>query len=77
MNFFRKLFLKHVIIEQPTPIKDIDIALRQNYYQTDVTCNNCGQSLHLLIKKGLYVKYEISTIRCTNCGCKIDRGEAK
>jgi len=82
MNLFKKLFLKHCIVNPTGDIKEIgenNIAIVQKsvdekyYYRTRVTCNNCGELLDLFIKKGLYVKYEVSNIRCTNCGCKIDR----
>ena len=70
MKFFKKLFQKHVIINFPSPLVN---GAPENTYNSEVTCTNCGTKLSLFIKKGLYLKYVATSIRCYTCGCKIDR----
>jgi DNA-directed RNA polymerase subunit RPC12/RpoP len=70
MKFFKKLFQKHVIINIPGPLISV---VPENCYATSVKCGNCGENLSLFIKKGIYIKYVITSVRCTHCGCKVDR----
>ena len=70
MNFFKKLFQKHVTINFPSPIIT---NVPENTYMAEGTCTNCGAKLSLFIKKGLYLKYVASSVRCYNCGCKVDK----
>jgi hypothetical protein len=73
MNFFQRLFMHHCIVDNPTVTKPKNFD-EKYYYPIDGTCDNCNYPLHVFVKKGLYVKYEVSNIRCPNCGCKVDRG---
>lgn len=73
MNLLAKLFGKRWVfnfIGTNLP-KNID---PKNYYTKTIICNNCGEYLPVLIKKGIYVSYTISSIICPNCGCKINKG---
>jgi transcription elongation factor Elf1 len=71
MNFFRRLFLKHcIIVDSYFALPE---TLEKEYYKKSFTCTNCLTVLSLLVKKGIYIKYAISNVRCTNCGCKVDK----
>jgi hypothetical protein len=72
-TFFKRLFQKHVKFE--TPAARILVEPEENYYRTTTKCTNCATEINLVIKKGIYAKYAIPTVRCPNCGCKSDRGE--
>jgi transcription elongation factor Elf1 len=71
MNFFKRLFLKRcIVIDSFLALPE---TLEKEYYKVQHTCTNCNTTLSLLVKRGIYTKYAISSIRCSNCGCKIDR----
>jgi len=72
MNFFKKLLLKHcIVVDSYLALPE---TLEKEYYKIEFTCTNCSTKLLLLVKKGVYAKYAIPNIRCTSCGCKVDRG---
>jgi hypothetical protein len=73
MNLLVKLFGKKWMFNSVgiTLPKNIDT---NNYYDKTVVCDNCGKYLLLLIKKGLYARYIITSIVCSYCGCKINKG---
>ena len=73
MKLFDKLFGKKWLFNSVgvTLPKNIDT---NNYYDKTLVCDNCGKYLLLLIKKGIYARYIITSIICSNCGCKINKG---
>jgi uncharacterized protein CbrC (UPF0167 family) len=72
MNLLVRIFGKRVLFNYAgtTLPKNINLI---NYYTKEVTCNNCGKRLPLLIRKGIYAKYAITEILCDNCNCKVDK----
>ena len=71
MNFFKKLFLKHCIIEE---FRSGFVSPDERYYNNKtLTCTNCGFIYCVFVKKGIYFKYAITNSKCPNCGCKPDR----
>jgi len=70
MKLLIKLFGKNkFVLGSPYEKK----ANLNNYYLMNVTCNNCKEGNNVYIKRGVYLNYVITGIRCRVCDCRLEK----
>jgi len=65
-----RLFGKNYFSEGSPYQKKVDYV---DYYPLLVSCKNCNKPTQIYIKKGVRVNDIITSVKCNNCECRLEK----
>ena len=68
-KFIKKIFRRSWFFEDVTKVQDTE-----GYYKIAILCGNCKSGDAIFVKRGVYLKDVILSVKCKNCGCRL-KGE--